>query len=129
MTTNTERYRGFLREGYGDDYDALVLSEEGQPLAQQVEEAIESYGNFLSVRYWTTVASKQVPDEKLEESAVRTLLGDSEAEYLAHYSEITGYLWTDELLVVGGHDLLHELRSHLKEWCVVEITYSKELAA
>src|SRR5437868_3327415 len=45
----------------------------------------------------------------------------------SHYSEITGYLWTDENLMVGGHDLLDELRSHKGSFVHLEIAYSKDV--
>jgi hypothetical protein len=55
------------------------------------------------------------------------MLGEGDATFGARYSEDTGYLWTDEELNVGGHDLLGELESHEGRYCLLEIRYSHEV--
>jgi hypothetical protein len=47
------------------------------------------------------------------------------ATYRGVLSEYTGYLWTDEDLMVGGHDLLAELKSHLGKFCHLYVHYSR----
>jgi hypothetical protein len=47
--------------------------------------------------------------------------------YFNAYSEITGYLWTEESLMIGGHDLLEIFRSHVGHYLVLEITYNQEV--
>ena len=42
------------------------------------------------------------------------------------YSEITGYLWTDEVVKIGGHDLLKEFETHLGKYLYMEIEYYEE---
>lgn len=37
------------------------------------------------------------------------------------YSELTGYLWTDESLEVGGHDLLKELDINVNKYLHLEV--------
>ena len=48
-------------------------------------------------------------------------MGLLESEFWEQYSEITGYLGTDETLNVGGHDLLEELRSNIDNYIILEI--------
>lgn len=97
---------------------------DGEPLAAIIEEDIEDHGRYLTVRYWTAAAP--LTDEAMVEGAIRELLGAGEADFHHAYSEITGYLWTDEEINVGGHDLLEELTSQVGRYCLLEITYAKE---
>ncbi|MNJ80064.1 hypothetical protein D3C77_783070 [compost metagenome] len=48
-------------------------------------------------------------------------MGFCDVGYGARYSELTGYLWTDEYLKVGGHDIIEELRSYVGKWLILEI--------
>lgn len=114
----------------GEEDDLLLLDGPGVDcydfLAGQIGEDIEKYGQYLSVRYW--IATKPMPAEQLKEAFIKKLLGAGvgEAEYGVHSSEITGYLWTDEEIKVGGHDLLRELKSYEGKFIHLEIKYSKE---
>ena len=49
------------------------------------------------------------------------VMGDANVDLQSRYSEITGYLWTDEDLNVGGHDLLAELKGHVGKWLIMEV--------
>lgn len=84
---------------------------------------MEEHGRYLSVRYWTADAPRE--DDVILEGAIREMLGESDAAYGSHYSERTGYLWTDEEINVGGHDLLEELKSSAGQYCLLEISYSQ----
>ena len=42
------------------------------------------------------------------------------------YSDYTGYLWTDENLKIGGHDLLDELKEDCGKWLFLTIEYKDE---
>jgi hypothetical protein len=132
-TVTTVLYRGHLTQrDHGEAMDVLFLGDgEGrdpfadEPLARRIADDMGAHGSYLSVRYWTSDA--EMTDDGLRECAVRALFGDGEGtRYSAHYSEVTGYLWTDEDIMVGGHDLLAELESHLGRWCLLEIGYSRE---
>jgi len=127
---HTERYRGVLAEhDHGEGMDILFLDGEddyaGEPLAERISDGIYRCGSYLSVRYWT--ADKPQSDDAMIEGALRELLGAGDATFRHAYSEITGYLWTDEEINVGGHDLLEELRSHLGRYCLLEIAFQKEV--
>ena len=45
-------------------------------------------------------------------------------QYIHRYSEETGYLWTDEKLEIGGHDILKELYSYIGKYLYLEIIRS-----
>lgn len=103
---------------YGESDDVVFLSGMDEPLAQYLEEEIMF--KCVTVRYWITDA--EVSLEDAQEAAVRQLYGDFRAEFCARYSELTGYLWTDEELKVGGHDLLNELYTNKGKWIILEIS-------
>ena len=131
MTTDTgkpdetRRYRGILRLGtYGEGEDILFLDPD-EPLAETVSDDIDRYGRYLTVRYWTADAPQG--DDEIAEGAIRQLFGEGDAEFNQHYSDITGYLWTDEDLNVGGHDLLAELGAQAGRYCLLEISFSPSL--
>lgn len=123
----TERvYSGTITvRANGDDDDALYLDPpddyEEEPLAGQVEEAIELLGNTVTVSYWITDGPRTL-DELLENEA-KKLAGAADADYTQAYSDITGYLWTDAELKIGGHDLLAELESEVGRWCYLSIKF------
>lgn len=122
MTTRT--YRGRITEhDSGDAPDILYLTEIDEPLAEAIRNDINELGAHLTVRYHITDTAR--PAEDLDESLAH-LAGLGEAAFAHRYSEITGYLWTDEEITVGGHDLLEELRSHAGKFCHLEITYAQE---
>jgi hypothetical protein len=135
-------YEGWITEGEcGENSNALALERRppdpnlrpwqihlrARPLAEQVELDIDAYGNYLTVRYFITDAEKTI--DELEENLIKQIVGAGEADYHARYSEITGYLWTDEELKVGGHDLLLELGAHIGQFCYLEIRFDETPAA
>ena len=114
----TKVYKGIVKEGdYGENSDALFIGEGSQPIAKIFEEDFEA--KQVTVRYWTSDVEKT--KEEIQESVLRKLFGDVDAMYSDSYSEITGYLWTDEELNVGGHDLIEEIRSYLGKFIYLEV--------
>jgi hypothetical protein len=124
-------YNGLLvATSNGEEDDLLGLMDEDSEhhwstdiLAELIEQDMYD-GEFLSVKYF--ISDVKMDKDTLLDSWMKTLYGEGEAEYSTHYSEITGYLWTDEEINVGGHDLLEELRSNMGKWLYMEIDYSKE---
>lgn len=110
-------YKGIITEGdFGENYDALFIGE-GEPIAQILQDEIN--GREVSVRYW--ISDKEKTKEELQENFLKNLFGAVDAEYQDAYSDYTGYLWTDENLKIGGHDLLAELQSNLGKFIWLEI--------
>jgi hypothetical protein len=107
---------GLMREDSNHHWDTSILAEE-------IKEDMWN-GNYLSVSYY--ISNQKMSEDELIESFLQTLYGEGDVKYGARYSEITGYLWTDEDLNVGGHDLLEELKSNIGKWLYMEIEFNKE---
>lgn len=126
----TVRYRGTLAvRDHGESMDVLFLDESvndswEDPLAERISDDLERHGRYASVRYWT--ADAPMGDDEINEAAVRSMLGEAEARYRVAYSDVTGYLWTDEDINVGGHDLLEELKGQAGRYLLLEIGYATD---
>ena len=108
----------------GEDDDALWLDPEPEvyaPLAQQIAEDIEEHGNTVTVSYWIADGPRTLG--QLIENEAKQLAGALDADYHQVHSDITGYLWTDATLEIGGHDLLAELETHAGRWCRLSIRF------
>ena len=115
-------YTGLLSlHSWGEADDILFLSELTDPVAEELE---WMNGKNVTVRYWIT-DSKVTRDEAAEDF-IRNLIGVAETRLGSRYSEMTGYLWTDEDLKVGGHDLLDELKSNVGKWLILEVEDNTE---
>lgn len=115
-----------IEQDYREAVYILFLEGNTEPLAEIVARDLYHVGNYVSVSYF--ISAERKTKAQLEDSLIRVLSGDLEAEYTDHYSDLTGYLWTDENLIVGGHNLIEEFRSYLGKYLYLEITYhgSKE---
>ena len=115
---------------YGDNYETLLLRTEDdqEPLALMLSYKYSRNYPFWSVRYFISDVERH--GDEWTAALLQHIYGDAEIEYQAAFSEITGYLWTDENFMVGGHDLLAELKSAVgggKKWLRLEITmHTKE---
>lgn len=111
-------YKGLIREdNYGENYEAVFIGDMEEPIAETFEE--DFAGKQVSVRYWTSKVEKT--KEELIEGLLRNLMGMVDAEYGDRYSDITGYLWTDEEINIGGHNLLEEIRSYVGQYIYLEV--------
>lgn len=114
----TRTYMGLLSlHSDGEADDVLFLSSLRDPLAEELGWMARKR---VSVRYWIT--DHQCTQEDAQKLATLQIMGIAHTDYVARYSEITGYLWTDEEIKVGGHDLLNELKSHVGKWLILEIS-------
>lgn len=115
---NIITFEGFLITGeYGECDEVLYLQGDKEPLAYQLEE--EMSGKQVTVRYWAT--EKQATKEQAQFDFIRQVMGDAYCDFGAVYSDYTGYLWTDEEIKVGGHDLIKELYSLVSMWLILEV--------
>lgn len=112
-----ETYQGLLSlHSCGEADDILFLSSLSDPMA---EELGWMRGKQVTVRYWVT--DKPCTRDKASEAAMMIVMGKADVYFNSRYSELTGYLWTDEDLNVGGHNLLAELRSNVGKWLILEV--------
>lgn len=114
---------GWLREERvenGEYHEALVVDDDSpqrdQPLAERFEDLRRKQ---VTIRYW--VCGQKCTQDEATDYFLRSVMGFCEADFGARYSELTGYLWTDEYLKVGGHDIIEELRSNVGKWLILEI--------
>lgn len=116
MKTNT--YTGYIcLHDDGEASDILFLSDVSEPLAEAISDEITN--REVSVRYWVSDVEKS--KQELKEDTIKHLVGALEAEYYHRYSDYTGYLWTEEHLNIGGHNLLSEIRSYKGKYLHLEI--------
>jgi hypothetical protein len=117
MNDATKTYQGLLSiQPHGEYDEALYISSVDAPLA---DELAWIAGKIVTVRYWIT--DKPCTKDEAQEAAILQIMGLADVDFGARYSEATGYLWTDEELNIGGHDLLAELKSNVGKWCILEI--------
>ncbi len=110
--------QGWLSEHtYGEAEDILFVSSVKEPLADYLENKITRKN--VSVSYYVT--DKQCSWEEAQTEFIKKLFGAVYCVFASHYSEITGYLWTDEWCKVGGHDIIDEFRSHVGSYLLLKI--------
>lgn len=111
-------YKGFIKEGSKGENDyALFIGETSEPIAEVFDEEIQL--KQVTIRYW--ISNVEKTKEELDENTVLTIAGAVDADYYDRYSEYTGYLWTDEKLNIGGHDLLGQLRNNIGKFIYLEV--------
>ncbi len=119
MAKHKETYEGYLHEA-----EEGGLHIKGEAIAKLVTDSIREHGSFLTVRHW--IAQQPINPETVKLEWLKQLYtGSATAEHKIQASESTGYLYTDEELIVGGHDLMAELYVHEGEYIYMEIEYSK----
>ena len=120
-------YTGWLVDVSGDGYNELGISvspdHAGVSFIEMIQSDMYKYGQYLSVRYF--IATEPRTGEELEKDYMEMVFGKLKANYCQRYSDLTGYLWTDEELNVGGHDLCSELKGSKGKYLHMEIEYSK----
>jgi hypothetical protein len=67
----------------------------------------------LSAHVSYSVTDEYMNEDQLTENMLRVLYGAADAKYSHHFSDLTGYLWTDEIFVVNNHDVYAEIMSLL----------------
>lgn len=125
----TKEYGGFIKvypDGEADDIlymDALYreggVDYDNEPLVEILQESIS--GMTVSVRYWVCT-DKMTKDEAVSSFVMNTLYGmPADCKYCQYASEDTGFLWCDEYIKIGGHDLLAELKSFVGKYVILEV--------
>ena len=62
------------------------------------------------IRYYIT--DEYLPTEKIEENFIKKISGTVNATIYPVYSDITGYLWTEENIKINGHNLFEEINNY-----------------
>lgn len=112
---------GKIRDQYAD-HCCLHVSD--QELGEYMEQFV---GKLVTVRYWVNdreITSVEHATELTLEQAMGMGAVDAKCDH--HYSEITGYLYTTEAAVVGGHDLIAELESCSGKFVLLETTVHED---
>ena len=111
---------------YDDDIDGVLFLNNAtdpdatNPLVERFGEAIGEKRRQVSVRYF--ISTEPLTEEQRTDAEVHIAIGEGYAKFFSHYSELTGYLWTDQEITVGGHDLDKEIGAHDGKWCRLELT-------
>ncbi|QPK89806.1 hypothetical protein IEN91_05040 [Bacillus velezensis] len=103
--------------------EELVDEGSGFPLTKEMEDKIGWCKYFASVKFVT--GNEPIDPTKVDEKIIESYYGDAEAKYRHHYSDFTGYLWTDEGFKVGGHDIPNILSGYLDRFIHMEIEIYK----
>jgi len=114
----TQTYTGILaNHSYGEYTPVLYISSVESPLAEHLRWIRNKQ---VTVSYYIT----DIPctKEEAKEDFIKKLSGSVSTKFNTRYSDITGYLWTDEECKIGGHDLIEELGSYIGKFVILEIT-------
>lgn len=113
-------FKGLVSEGeYGEYWAAIFVGENSEPFAKEFDDLFSR--KEISVRYWISDSEKEI--DELKRNMLLKIVGSVDADYRDAYSDITGYLWTDQEAKVGGHDLISELQSSIGKYLYMEVDY------
>lgn len=94
------------------------------PFSKCMEDKIGWCESYASIQMLT--GTTPIDLDHIDETKIISMEGIVEHDYYHRYSDYTGYLWTDENFICGGHDLLEILSSHLGEYIYMEIELYKK---
>ena len=110
-------WNGYL-SGEADDCTAIQTEDENIVFSQFFEENL--LDKNVSVNYY--ISDEKLPREELEKKHIEKIFGIVDAECYPVYSDVTGYLWTEEKCIIGGHDLVEELNNYEGKYIDMEIS-------
>lgn len=101
--------------------DCMILyganEDDNTPLVKLISDELEraeykvSNNRRVSVTISWHVSDVEMSLEELQIDAYKQVTGIADYDFGHHFSDLTGYLWTDETLVVNGHDVFEEIAS------------------
>ena len=81
------------------------------------------------------VTDKQMMFEELNDNVLNKLEGCADTSYYHRFSDITGYLWTEQKIIINNHDIIETIYSMIggkynynqekKYWLSMKIKFSK----
>lgn len=92
--------------------------------SREMAEKIEWGRSFATIRFYINEVA--INPETVKEEFIQQFYGGVESKYYHRYSELTGYLWTEEGFEVGGHDLIKILLSNIGKYIHLEIELEKK---
>lgn len=102
---------------YNKDYSGgIPLAETLYDNLQEVYRESKRYKISVGVRYHLSTQKKSW--EELTTNMLNSFEGLASAKWGHHFSDLTGYLWTDQEFIVNKHDLISEIGTQLagKSW-------------
>lgn len=103
--------------------EVLVDKNSGFALTKSMEDKLGWSNNYASIRFIT--GDTAIDPTKVDEIIIESYYGKAVAKYNHCYSDCTGYLWTEEGFIVGGHDIPQILKSHIDKYIHMEIEIYK----
>lgn len=95
---------------------------DGDILIDLLEDILEKQ---VTVRYWISNNELRTVEEA-DQQTLEQVSGFLDAEIDHHWSDVTGYLWSDEHFIVGGHDLIPIFDAAEDSYLLLEITVHDE---
>ena len=89
------------------------------PFTKEMEDRCGWRGSYASIQMLT--GDTPIDMDNIEETKIVSMMGEVNSKYYHCYSDLTGYLWTEEGFKCGGHDIPKILRSHFGEYIHMEI--------
>ncbi len=114
----------YQREIVTFDGKKLVETGGGFALTKEMEETIGWLDSYASVAF--VISEQPIQADTVDEATIEILYGDVDHKYFINISSFTGYLWTDEEFVVGGHDLRAILKQNMGKYIHMEIELYRE---
>lgn len=112
---------------------AFVLAKRLHTIHEELSNLVRYKELNAHIRYHVT--DKQMLFEELNDNILNTLEGCPDTSYYHRFSDITGYLWTVEKVIINDHDIIEELYSMIggkyysgpakKFWLSMKIKFSK----
>lgn len=108
-------YRGLLvNVNNGEEDDIIGIRDDTNQTKIIADELRWIHRKRVTIYYY--ISSVPLSRDQMDYELAKICIGFAEANYEMVYTEYTGYIWTTELLKVGGHDLIEELGSHIGKY-------------
>ena len=97
-----------------EDGKIIVLAEELNNLLASLEyNCKRSEGISASITYHVTNVA--LNEDELILSMMKTMEGEPKSKYGHAFSDLTGYLWTDEKFIINNHNVIDEIYSQVAD--------------
>lgn len=104
----------------GDELETVVDS---FPFTKEMAEKCGWFGSFANIQMLT--GDTPIDIDHIDETKIVSMMGEVDSKYYHRYSDLTGYLWTEEEFKCGGHNIPQILQSHMDEYVHMEIELYK----